>query len=44
MLKDHSSLIINNLYIGDAHTANDLQEMRKLGITHVLNLAAESPP
>jgi hypothetical protein len=38
------SLIIKNLYICSAADAKNLKFLQNLGITHVVNLAANIPP
>lgn len=37
------SEILSYLYVGDAPMASKEKELRKLGITHVLNMAADMP-
>ena len=35
--------IIPNLFLGNYHLANDLELLKKLGITHILNCSIEHP-
>ena len=44
MVSEESSLIIPNLYIGDCDTASRADALKRLGVTHVLNMATEIPP
>ena len=35
--------ILENLYLGDATAANHIELLRKIGITHIINITGDVP-